>query len=315
MQARRMNSRKITLIMKTSNLLNSITEPIIFAGDENTAYRDPAAVYKDGVFYLFFTLVKTYCKGEVCLYTAQSKSRDLIHWSEPVILTPKDKSKNFSSPGSIVCRNGKWVMCLQTYCRENGEKYGNGRCRLYTMESSDLESWSEPQLLMVKGNIDEKDMGRMIDPYIVQEEGTGKWYCFYKQNGISYSVSEDLKNWKFCGNIKAGENPCVIKSGGKYYMLHSPENGIGLLESDDLLNWSDTRMTFFLGQGEWSWAQGRITAGMVLDCTNIKGIEKYVMFFHGSGPEDESVYFDNYASIGICWSSDMKNWEWPGKQG
>ena len=96
-------------------------------------------------------------------------------------------------------------------------------------------------------------------------------------------------------------------------MFHSPENGIGVLESENLLDWKDTEVTFYLGQKDWDWAKGRITAGMVLDCTRINNIGKYVMFFHGSGPEDESVYFDNYASIGICWSNDLINWEWPGK--
>lgn len=296
--------------MKTDFIAERVKSPIIFRGDEKTAYRDPAVILHNGIFYMFFTFVKSFGENDVYLFTAQSKSSDLIHWSEPVILTSKDKKKNFSSPGNIVYNNGKWIMCLQTYCRENGEKYGNENCRLYTMESTDLEHWSEPRLLMVKGNIPKSDMGRMIDPYLIYDDiNTGKWFCFYKQNGISFSMSDNLEEWNPCGRINAGENPCIIRKDDTYYMFHSPENGIGLMTSRDLMNWKDEGIVFFLGQKEWDWARGRITAGMVLDCTDVCGIEKYIMFFHGSGPENEEVFFDNFASIGIAFSDDLRDWD------
>jgi hypothetical protein len=36
----------------------------------------------------------------------------------------------------------------------------------------------------------------------------------------------------------------------------------------------------------------------------------YIMVFHGSGPENEEVYFDTFASLGIAYSRDLTNWEW-----
>jgi hypothetical protein len=54
-----------------------------------------------------------------------------------------------------------------------------------------------------------------------------------------------------------------------------------------------------------------LTAAFVLDLRDVQGVEAFVMFFHGSGPEDERVLFDTYASIGIAWSRDLKHWEWP----
>ena len=89
--------------------------PILFEGDATTAYRDPAALYHDGVFHLFFTLVKTEADGQVFLYTATSRSSDLASWSEPRILTPRDREKNYSSPGNVIRFGGQWVLCLQTY--------------------------------------------------------------------------------------------------------------------------------------------------------------------------------------------------------
>jgi len=39
---------------------------------------------------------------------------------------------------------------------------------------------------------------------------------------------------------------------------------------------------------------------------------KYIMLFHGSGPLTENDGdFDKNASIGIAWSNDLINWEWP----
>ena len=42
-----------------TQLLDAIDSPVLFAGDEKTAYRDPAVLYHNDQFYLFFTLVKT----------------------------------------------------------------------------------------------------------------------------------------------------------------------------------------------------------------------------------------------------------------
>ena len=68
-----------------------------------------------------------------------------------------------------------------------------------------------------------------------------------------------------------------------------------------------------LGQEEWLWAKGRITAGFVMEAPwkTEKGL--WIMFFHGSGPKDESVMFDQYASIGIAWSSNLIDWDWGGR--
>jgi hypothetical protein len=204
-------------------------------------------------------------------------------------------------------------MCLQTYPRPKGEKYGNGDCRLWMMESEDLRHWSDPELLMVKGrDTAVREMGRMIDPYWVENaDDPGEWYCFYKQNGVSFSRSRDLRNWTYGGSREAGENVCIIRDDGEYVMFHSPENGIGVMRSSNLTDWREDERLITLGQEGWEWAKGRITAGFVVDLRHVEGIRAFVMFYHGSGPEDESVLFDTHASIGIAWSKDLAVWEWP----
>lgn len=297
-----------------------MSDPIIFeklptsrliSGDAVTAYRDPAVVYHDGVFHLFHTLVTTDEHGRVFLRLAVSRSSDLVRWTTARPLTPCDPRLNFSSPGNIVRHGGRWIMCLQTYPRPNGEKYADASARLWTMSSDDLETWSEPRLLKVKGpDVAREDMGRMIDPYLLEDKDeSGKWWCFYKQNGVSMSWSRDLEHWTFFGHADAGENVCVHVEEDDYLLFHSPENGIGLKRSRDLVNWRDEGC-FFLGQADWPWARGRITAGFHLDLRHEPRVGKRLLFFHGSGPEDERTMFDNHASIGVAWADALQDWHW-----
>ena len=237
--------------------------------------------------------------------------------TKPRIFTPRDRALNYGSPGNIVRYGGEWVLCLQTYPRPNGEKYGNDTARIWTMRSRDLENWGEPRLLRVKGpDVSRAKMGRMIDPFLLESAAEpGKWWCFYKQNGVSRSWSRDLETWTFAGRTEAGENACVIVDAGQYVLFHSPANGIGVKRSVDLETWTDEGV-ITLGQAGWPWAQGRLTAGFVLDLRRTAGVNKALMFFHGSAfPEkDPRGGFDNHASLGLAWSDDLKHWNWPAKQ-
>lgn len=294
------------------SILHEIPSPVIFRGDSRIAYRDPTAVFADGWLHLFFTLVETEADGRVYMYLGKTKGRTLTDWEPVRKLTPRDQSLNFSSPGNVIRFGEKWVICLQTYPRENGEKYGNENSRLYVMESDDLETFGPPRLLKVKGDCPFEEMGRMIDPYLLEDAAVpGRWWCFYKQNGVSMSFSSNLTDWTYAGHADAGENVCVIPSEGRYLLFHSPHNGIGVMESGDCLTWSDTGRLITLGQEKWPWAQGRLTAGFVMDASALCGGERiWLMFFHGT-PQDESTTFDQYASLGLAWSHDLIRWEWP----
>jgi predicted GH43/DUF377 family glycosyl hydrolase len=311
----------VTIDMYAQTMLKKLESPVIFPGDSITAYRDPAILYHNKTFYLFFTLVEVEKDGKVFSYTATSGSRDLKRWSKPVKITPRDQSLDFCSPGNVLRFRDEWVLCLQTYPRPglyiNQVKYGDATARIYTMRSRDLVSWSSPEIIRVKGNdVAVEDMGRMIDPYLVEDKDEkGKYWCFYKQRGVSMSYSHDLINWTFFGNTESGENTCVMTENNEYILFHSPSNGIGIKKSSDLKTWKTWGELITLGQDQWKWAKGRITAGAVINLKNVKGIERYLMFFHGSGPLRENEGdFDKNASIGIAWSSDLVNWSWPGKK-
>lgn len=299
--------------------LDKISKVQIFEGTDSCAFRDPAVLYEKGVFHLFFTYVEIEPDGSVYSYLAYSKSRNLRDWTKFKILTERNQNFNFSSPGNIIRYKNEWLLCLQTYPRPgqkntDGLVYGDISARIFIMRSKNLNSWTTPELIKVKGdNVPEYKMGRMIDPYLLQDkDDPNKYWCFYKQNGVSYSYTTDFKSWTFVGNTIAGENACVLIDKDEYLLFHSPDNGIGMKRSKDLKKWYDWGNLIVLGQKEWEWAKGRITAGAVLDLRFVKGINAYVMFFHGSGPLTENEGdFDKNSSLGIAWSKDLITWEWP----
>jgi len=125
------------------------------------------------------------------------------------------------------------------------------------------------------------------------------------------SFSYDLATWTYFGRVEAGENVCVLVEKDEYVLFHSPKNGVGVKRSRDLQAWTDCGL-LTLGQAEWPWAQGRLTAGHVLDLRNDPNVGKYVMFFHGSSPEGtRERETHGHASLALAWSDDLVHWEWP----
>ncbi|MHC4624484.1 MAG: glycosyl hydrolase family 28 protein [Planctomycetota bacterium] len=303
--------------------LSAIKSPIILKGDATTAYRDPTCIYHNGLFRLFYTYIITKDDGKHYWAVAFSKSSDLIHWTEPKIITPVERNLNFASPGNIIRFGDDWILCLQTYPTPNGQKYGNEDCRVWIIRSRDLENWGTAELLRVKGpDVPFEKMGRLIDAYLIEDKDEpGKWWCFFDDNAANMSCSCDLKTWTYFNRIEAGENVCILVDGDEYLMFHSPRNGIGMKRSKDLKTWRDVGAptgkhgtgSITLGQKDWPWAQGRLSAGFVLDLRKEPAVGKYLMFFHGSGPEDERTMFSTFCSLGLAWSDDLVDWDWPGK--
>ena len=92
------------------------------------------------------------------------------------------------------------------------------------------------------------------------------------------SWSRDLNTWTFAGHISAAENPCVIVDRNEYVLFDSPKGGIGVRRSPDLRNWREVAL-LTLGQQDWPWAQGRLTAGFVLDLRDLLAVGKAILFF------------------------------------
>ena len=110
---------------KTRIDLAAMVSPMLLAGDATTAYRDPAAIYHDGTFYLYITIGKIEPDKSVHWYTAWAKSQGLTHWTDPKVCTPRDQTKNFAGPGCVVRGGENWALCLQTYPTPSRRGYGD----------------------------------------------------------------------------------------------------------------------------------------------------------------------------------------------
>ena len=254
----------------------------ILRGSETVAYRDPACIYAGGVYRLFFTLS---VKKDGYMYNslALSESKDLEHWSEPRQITRDSLSENYCSPGNILCHNGEYLICVSSYPMPlpfAQRPYADETARLYFIRTADFVHFSSPELIRAKGDVPMEDMGRMIDPYVFRDrDDPALFHLFFKQNGVSHAHSRDLQNWVYDGHIDGGENACVVLKDGIYHLFHSPANGIGHKISRDLITWEDCGI-MTLEQDRWDWAQGRLTAGFVMEHPQETG--KYLLFFHGS---------------------------------
>ena len=119
----------------------------------------------------------------------------------------------------------------------------------------------------------------MIDPYILLD-ADGTFLCFFKQNGVSISLSKDLIHWEFMGHAACGENVCVLRCNEWYAILHSPENGVGLLLSKDLEQFMNCGISM-LGCEGMLWAKDRVTADFALEHDG-----ETLLFFHGDNEDD-----------------------------
>jgi len=277
--------------------------------EPQAAVRDPAAVFYEGVFHCFHTVVEVGSHAPR-LFVDVTKSRDLAHWSPSQRLT--QSGLNFSSPGNVICFEGKWVLCVQSYPIRPGESYGSDESRLWLMTSEDLKRWDEPRLLQPPGCRAEWGKSRrQIDPYLVEHDG--QFWCFYKTDGkLGLLVSPDLQEWREASPQRpvlsdaqtpdgaTVENPCVVREGNEFVLFFGPcrtGRGIGTARSNDLINWRDVH---YLDFPKLSWASGGPTAAMVLETQHAMG--RWTMFFHGDREEPHG------AALGLAWSDDLIHW-------
>lgn len=276
---------------------------IIFKGNERFAYRDPACYFHNGICHLFFTISE---KDSGYMYNriGHSQSTDLITWSIPEFITPKDKTLNFSSPGNIIEYNNEFLICICSYplLKPFEEEWiADNTARLYIIRTKNFETFSEPELINPKEGTPPTELGRMIDPYILEKDNG--YYLFFKQNGVSRSFSHDLMHWNFLGRSDGGENVCVLKHNEEYLLIHSPENGIAISKSENLEIWTEYLYTTLL-QKEWGWASGRLTAAFAAKLPEGYS-HKYIMFFHGSKDVFPETHGD--ATLAAAFTDDFEN--------
>ena len=318
-----------------------ISSPVIVGGTPEVAHRDPAIHYHDGVFRVFYGLARLMDppqQGRVTFQLAVIKSTDLIHWSEPRTLTPRDEDLNLTDPGNIVRFRDQWVMTVENYRTRFSHSGGQATTRCWLMRSDDLETWSEPELMLLKGpEVPDAQMGRCICPCLFPDRyDPDKWWCTFKQGGftvaparglafggtdmprrslllqsLNLSWSYDLRHWTWFTRADSEESYCVLTEEDGYVLIDSPDNGVGVKLSPDLVHWHQIGL-YTLGQRRWPWAQGRLSGAQVIDLRHVPEVGKYVMVFHGCTPEGKiASNVHGAASLGLAWSDDLANWYWP----
>lgn len=282
--------------------------PIIFHGSPTVAYRDPTCIFVDGTYHLFFTVSQKE-NGYMYNFVAHSESQDLKHFSVPSIITVKDNTKNFCSPGNVIRFGDRYRIFVTSYpmpypfatCA-----YADETARLFFIETTDFRSFSEPQKIYAKG-IECKDEGRMIDPFILEDKDVqGRYLLFFKQNGVSISESYDLASWNYLGHVDGGENACVFVEDNRYHLIHSPHNGIGHKVSDDLFAWNDLGVCLPKEANE-SWADGRLTAAFAMKNEQSEIPYRYLVFFHGSKQESYPETHGD-ASLAMYYTNDFQTY-------
>ena len=320
---------------------DEIPSPVVVRGTAEVAHRDPAMHYHDGVFRVFYGLARLIDppeQGRVMFQLAVIRSTDLVHWSEPRTLTPLDDDLNLTDPGNIIRFGDEWIMTVENYRTPFSPSGGQETTRCWLMRSTDLETWSEPELMLLKGpEVADARMGRCICPCLFPDRhDPGKWWCTFKQGGftvapahglafggtdmprrslllqsLNLSWSYDLRHWTWFTRADSEESYCVLTEEDGYVLIDSPDNGVGVKLSPDLVHWHQIGV-YTLGQRRWPWAQGRLSGGQVIDLRHVPEVGKYVMVFHGCTPEGKvASNVHGAASLGLAWSDDLANWYWP----
>ena len=72
---------------------------------------------------------------------------------------------------------------------------------------------------------------------------------------LNLSWSYDLRHWTWFTRADSEESYCVLTEEDGYVLIDSPDNGVGVKLSPDLVHWHQIGL-YTLGQRRWPWAQG-----------------------------------------------------------
>lgn len=273
---------------------------------EDIDLRDPAVYLQDGIATVFFTYFDFRKKT---WHIGMATTENFVDFSDISLISPE----GYASPGNVIRVGAEFVLCYQ--------QYRNFPHTVCLSRSSDLNHWSEPEVVFNTGsdniwNID----GRVIDPYLVAWEN--KYYCFYTgstrwgrsagHNLIGVAGSDDLKVWRdltpdepvigvdFDWEEPDGnENNCVIRRNDRWFMLYSASlanQRIAWAESDDLIHWEKGGLCDVPDLGA---SVRRFGAPFIIE--GLGSDDRWYMLYQG---EDA----DRRMSFILLESKDLKHW-------
>ncbi len=143
--------------------LSELKNPVY--GVAGVSVRDPAALWKEGECYLFYTRQVGGWGGPECYDIGLTITRDFQTFSPEIIISPK----GYASPGNIVRVGGQWILVVQSYPWPS---------EIALLFSADLRHWSAPHHIIPAdtGPGWEASHGP-IDGWLFYDQGF--WHCLW----------------------------------------------------------------------------------------------------------------------------------------
>jgi len=287
-------------------ILDGLRNPI-FALD-GISVRDPAAVWHEGVCYLFYTRHIGGWQESASWDIGMVATQDFREFAAESIITPK----GYASPGNIARANDQWVLPVQSY------PWPSEIALLY---SDDLIEWSQPHHIIpadtgpgwdaVHGPID----GR-------QFRHQDRWYCVWTNflagsdhRAFGVSASWDLQAWENLtpdGPFIDGshyypnggvENCAIIGTEGEWHFFASvgmsPQR-LAHVSAAEPFAWPALTPDAEIILPRDAWCAYSQSAVFVDDWRAVWG--KYAMLYHGQQAPDGP------GTLGLALSDDL--WEW-----
>ena len=292
--------------MSTPRLrLKQLTNPVFAI--EGISVRDPAAIWHDGLCYLYYTR-EVHSLSGVAWDIGVVTTPDFREFSAERIITPR----GYASPGNVVRVGDRWVMPIQSYPWPS---------EIVLVASEDLVHWSTPC------HIVPADTGPgwgaehgPIDGWLFQHDGL--WHCVWvnflagtDHRAFGVHVSRDLENWRnltpegpfidgSAYNHNGGvENCSILQDGGWWHFYASvgmqPQR-LAHVVAPEPLAWPALTPEAELSLPLDPWCAYSQSALFVDDWREQCG--SYVIIYHGlARPEGE-------ATFGLALSDDLWTW-------
>lgn len=276
------------------------------------SYKDPCMVWKDGLFYLFFSVFSPGNRSQVMHLI----SEDLVTFSDPVFLWGENDS-GYCSP-DIQFIDGMYYLTYQSW--DPRPEQQKSHVKLWYSMSKDLVNWDvKHRQIAANLNVDQ----RAIDPGIAKHRD--RWYCAWKQWQvplIATADSLDSDNWELLGRFADAadttENAQFFKVDGRWHVIYqSPNDGTKIYRMqgsgdsvDDWRHWEDEDVTLPRQEGFNDFSQGG--ALFIADWREHDGFFYTILHARYMESDPENPNMGHW--LGIARSTDLRTWEFPGQR-
>jgi len=299
--------------MGTHSFRIEVLKNPVFAID-GVSVRDPAAIWHDGVCYLYYTRHIGGWGKAASWDIGVVATPDMREFTPERIITPR----GYASPGNVVRVGNRWVMPIQSYPWPS---------EIALMFSDDLVNWSEPK------HVIPADTGPAwgaehgpIDGWLFRYRE--RWHCAWvntlrgtDHRAFGIHASDDLVAWENLtpdGSFIDGgayndnggvENCAILREGGVWHFFASvgmqPQH-LAHVAGDDPFELPPLTPETELKLPEEPWCAHSQSAVFVDDWREVCG--RFAMIFHGLTASK------GQATFGLAFSDDLWKWSAPGPE-